>query len=160
LLSLAVSSISLLTLPQMDSPSNGLPQSEERSEPFALEVSEYSEHLDVSCPSILTSCRSIDYCSTCVEHTMTVNSGRDPVSASAHSTFLHRTICHQCPAAGPHPTLPGRRAPLYGWGSHEKKYGAAGAQSRETHGRGSWKPYRPSRSTYVHSRMLGHSTCQ
>ncbi|KAF9469712.1 hypothetical protein BDZ94DRAFT_22069 [Collybia nuda] len=46
LLSLAASSISLLTLPQTDGPDDGLPQGEERSEQFVLEISEYFERLD------------------------------------------------------------------------------------------------------------------
>ncbi|KAF5392599.1 hypothetical protein D9757_002271 [Collybiopsis confluens] len=46
LLSLAASSISLLTLPQTDDPNDNLPQGEERSEQFVLEVSEYFERLD------------------------------------------------------------------------------------------------------------------
>ncbi|KAF8807955.1 hypothetical protein BYT27DRAFT_7190047 [Phlegmacium glaucopus] len=46
LLALAASSISLLTLPQTDSPDDNLPQGEERSEQFVLEVSEYFERLD------------------------------------------------------------------------------------------------------------------
>jgi hypothetical protein len=46
LLELAASSISLLTLPQMDGPDDNLPQGEERSEQFVLEVSEYFERLD------------------------------------------------------------------------------------------------------------------
>jgi len=46
LLDLAASSISLLTLPQTDSPNDNLPQGEERSEQFVLEVSEYFERLD------------------------------------------------------------------------------------------------------------------
>ncbi|KAI0964287.1 hypothetical protein AcW1_001144 [Taiwanofungus camphoratus] len=46
LLSLAASSISLLTLPQTDGPDDGLPQGGERSEQFVLEVSEYFERLD------------------------------------------------------------------------------------------------------------------
>ncbi|KAI0081122.1 hypothetical protein K474DRAFT_1588403 [Panus rudis PR-1116 ss-1] len=46
LLSLAASSISLLTLPQTDGPNDGLPQGGERSEQFVLEVSEYFERLD------------------------------------------------------------------------------------------------------------------
>ncbi|KAJ4485647.1 hypothetical protein J3R30DRAFT_1386368 [Lentinula aciculospora] len=54
LLSLAASSISLLTLPQTDSPDENLPQGEERSEQFVLEVSEYFERLD----SIQTAIRS------------------------------------------------------------------------------------------------------
>lgn len=48
LLSLAASSMSLLTLPQTDGPEDGLPQGGERSEQFVLEVSEYFERLDVS----------------------------------------------------------------------------------------------------------------
>jgi hypothetical protein len=44
---LAASSISLLTLPQTDGPEDNLPQGEERSEQFVLEVSEYFERLDV-----------------------------------------------------------------------------------------------------------------
>lgn len=47
LLSLAASSISLLTLPQTDGPEDGLPQGGERSEQFVLEVSEYFDRLDV-----------------------------------------------------------------------------------------------------------------
>ena len=47
LLSLAASSISLLTLPQTDGPDDGLPQGGERSEQFVLEVSEYFDLLDV-----------------------------------------------------------------------------------------------------------------
>ncbi|KAK0456124.1 hypothetical protein EV421DRAFT_30733 [Armillaria borealis] len=54
LLSLAASSISLLTLPQADSPNDGLPQGEERSEQFVLEANEYFEILD----SIQVSIRS------------------------------------------------------------------------------------------------------
>ncbi|KAF9654195.1 hypothetical protein BDM02DRAFT_3085988 [Thelephora ganbajun] len=54
LLSLAASSISLLTLPQTDPPEATLPQGAERSEQFVLEVSEYFERLD----SIQTSIRS------------------------------------------------------------------------------------------------------
>ncbi|TFL06148.1 hypothetical protein BDV98DRAFT_558907 [Pterulicium gracile] len=46
LLFLAASSISLLTLPQTDLPEDGLPQGEERSEQFVLEVGEYFERLD------------------------------------------------------------------------------------------------------------------
>lgn len=46
LLSLAASSISLLTLPQTDGTEDNLPQGEERSEQFVLEVSEYFERLD------------------------------------------------------------------------------------------------------------------
>jgi hypothetical protein len=48
LLSLAASSISLLTFPQTDGPEDNLPQGDERSEQFVLEVSEYFERLDVS----------------------------------------------------------------------------------------------------------------
>lgn len=44
---MAASSISLLTLPQTDGPEDNLPQGEERSEQFVLEVSEYFERLDV-----------------------------------------------------------------------------------------------------------------
>jgi hypothetical protein len=47
LLELAASSISLLTLPQTDGTEDDLPQGEERSEQFVLEVSEYFERLDV-----------------------------------------------------------------------------------------------------------------
>jgi len=46
LLSLAASSISLLTLPQTDGPGDNLPPGDERSEQFVLEVSEYFERLD------------------------------------------------------------------------------------------------------------------
>ncbi|KAF7436386.1 hypothetical protein PC9H_003219 [Pleurotus ostreatus] len=46
LLALAASCISLLTLPQTDGPDDNLPQGEERSEQFVLEVSEYFERLD------------------------------------------------------------------------------------------------------------------
>jgi hypothetical protein len=53
LLSLAASSISLLTLPQTDGPEDNLPQGEERSEQFVLEVSEYFERLDVSTHNLL-----------------------------------------------------------------------------------------------------------
>ncbi|KAG5340747.1 hypothetical protein C0989_000411 [Termitomyces sp. Mn162] len=42
----STSSISLLTLPQTDEPDDNLPQGEERSEQFVLEVSEYFERLD------------------------------------------------------------------------------------------------------------------
>ena len=47
LLSLAASSISLLTLPQTDPLDAALPQGAERSEKFVLVVSEYFERLDV-----------------------------------------------------------------------------------------------------------------
>lgn len=40
--------MSLLTLPQTDGPDENLPQGEERSEQFVLEVSEYFQRLDVS----------------------------------------------------------------------------------------------------------------
>ncbi|EIN14407.1 hypothetical protein PUNSTDRAFT_130040 [Punctularia strigosozonata HHB-11173 SS5] len=46
LLSLAASSISLLTLPQTDTEGDSLPRGEERSEQLVLEVSEYFERLD------------------------------------------------------------------------------------------------------------------
>ncbi|KAJ7201280.1 hypothetical protein GGX14DRAFT_464914 [Mycena pura] len=46
LLALAASSVSLLTLPQTDAPEDNLPQGDERSEQFVLEVSEYFERLD------------------------------------------------------------------------------------------------------------------
>ncbi|KAF8573757.1 hypothetical protein K439DRAFT_1399541, partial [Ramaria rubella] len=46
LLTLASSSISLLTLPQTDTPNEALPQGDERSEQFALEVTQYFETLD------------------------------------------------------------------------------------------------------------------
>jgi len=46
LLSLAASSLSLLTLPQTDGLNDNLPQGAERSEQFVLEVSEYFERLD------------------------------------------------------------------------------------------------------------------
>ncbi|TFK77527.1 hypothetical protein BDN72DRAFT_754910 [Pluteus cervinus] len=42
----APSSISLLTLPQTDGPDDNLPQGEERSEQFVLEISEYFARLD------------------------------------------------------------------------------------------------------------------
>ncbi|KAJ7805213.1 hypothetical protein B0H14DRAFT_2881377, partial [Mycena olivaceomarginata] len=45
-MALAASSISLLTLPQTDAPEDNLPQGDERSEQFVLEVSEYFERLD------------------------------------------------------------------------------------------------------------------
>lgn len=48
LLELAASSISLLTLPETDRPDEGLPQGDERSERFVLEVTEYFQRLDVS----------------------------------------------------------------------------------------------------------------
>jgi len=66
LLSLAGSSISLLTLPQTDGPDDNLPQGEERSEKFVLEVSEYFEKLD---------------CNT--------------VIAGPHSACTNSTVCHQ-----------------------------------------------------------------
>jgi hypothetical protein len=46
LLELAASSISLLTLPETDGPDDGLPQGDERSERFVLEVTEYFQRLD------------------------------------------------------------------------------------------------------------------
>ncbi|KAI0046688.1 hypothetical protein FA95DRAFT_1341767 [Auriscalpium vulgare] len=46
LLSLAASSIALLSLPQTDEPDDTLPKGEERSEQFVLEVREYFERLD------------------------------------------------------------------------------------------------------------------
>ncbi|CAK5264354.1 unnamed protein product [Mycena citricolor] len=46
LMALAASSISLLTLPQTDAPEDNLPQGDERSEQFVLEVNEYFERLD------------------------------------------------------------------------------------------------------------------
>lgn len=50
LLSLAASTVSLLTLPQTDQPDSKLPQGAERSEQFVLEISEYFERLDVRPP--------------------------------------------------------------------------------------------------------------
>ena len=47
MLSLAASSIALLTLPQTDGPEDGLPQGGERSEKFVLEVRQYFKRLDV-----------------------------------------------------------------------------------------------------------------
>ena len=47
LLTLAASSMSLLTLPQTDKPEDELPQGGERSEQFVLVASEYFEKLDV-----------------------------------------------------------------------------------------------------------------
>ena len=44
--------MALLTLPQTDGPDDGLPQGEERSEQFVLEVSEYFERLDVRSHSL------------------------------------------------------------------------------------------------------------
>ncbi|KIY69364.1 hypothetical protein CYLTODRAFT_420765 [Cylindrobasidium torrendii FP15055 ss-10] len=46
LLTLAASSVSLLTLPQTDSPDDPLPQGEERIEKFVLEVGDYFETLN------------------------------------------------------------------------------------------------------------------
>ncbi|PAV22101.1 mediator complex [Pyrrhoderma noxium] len=46
LLALAASSVSLLTLPQTDPPESTLPQGEERSEQFVVEVTEYFNKLD------------------------------------------------------------------------------------------------------------------
>lgn len=46
LLQLAGSSIQLLALPQTDKPEDHMPQGEERSEQFVVEVSEYFERLD------------------------------------------------------------------------------------------------------------------
>ncbi|GJJ11206.1 hypothetical protein Clacol_005438 [Clathrus columnatus] len=47
LLSLASSSISLLTLPQTDASNDTLPTGDERSEQFVLEVTQYFQKLDV-----------------------------------------------------------------------------------------------------------------
>lgn len=55
LLELAASSVSLLTLPQTDGPGDNLPQGEERSEQFVLEVSEYFERLDAISEQIRSS---------------------------------------------------------------------------------------------------------
>ncbi|KAI9447739.1 hypothetical protein H4582DRAFT_1896007 [Lactarius indigo] len=46
LLSLASSSLALLSLPQTDAPDAGLPQGDERSEQFVVEVGKYFETLD------------------------------------------------------------------------------------------------------------------
>lgn len=59
MLSLAASSVSLLTLPQTDGPTDNLPQGEERSEQFVLEVSEYFERLDVSTLSLVNTITSL-----------------------------------------------------------------------------------------------------
>ncbi len=63
LLELAASSISLLTLPQTDGTEDDLPQGEERSEQFVLEVSEYFERLDVClmCNTIKPCCFSLPF---------------------------------------------------------------------------------------------------
>ncbi|KAF8641161.1 hypothetical protein AX17_000796 [Amanita inopinata Kibby_2008] len=58
LLSLAASSVSLLTLPQTDGPDDNLPQGEERSEQFVLEVSEYFESEREKKKAIQTALRS------------------------------------------------------------------------------------------------------
>jgi len=92
LLSLAGSSISLLTLPQTDAPADNLPQGEERSEQFVLEVSEYFERLDVSSTLVLNrsfiSCqyRSIIY---------PVHPERHPILTCAHSACSNSALCHQ-----------------------------------------------------------------
>ncbi|KIJ55454.1 hypothetical protein M422DRAFT_57872 [Sphaerobolus stellatus SS14] len=46
MLMLASNSLSLLTLPQTDEPDDGLPQTDERSEQFVAEVTQYFETLD------------------------------------------------------------------------------------------------------------------
>lgn len=72
LLHLAASSVSLLTLPQTDSETDNLPQGDERSEQFVLEVSEYFERLDVSLSPYfcLVSCTDL---AIAVPHTRTSN---------------------------------------------------------------------------------------
>ena len=47
LLSLASTSLALLSLPQTDAPDEGLPEGDERSEQFVAKVGEYFETLDV-----------------------------------------------------------------------------------------------------------------
>jgi hypothetical protein len=58
LLSLASTSLALLSLPQTDAPDENLPDGDERSEQFVAKVGEYFETLDVSLtafPSLSTS---------------------------------------------------------------------------------------------------------
>jgi hypothetical protein len=47
LLSLASTSLALLSLPQTDAPDENLPEGDERSEQFVAKVGEYFETLDV-----------------------------------------------------------------------------------------------------------------
>lgn len=102
LLSLAASSASLLTLPQTDGPDDGLPQGEERSEQFVLEVSEYFERLDVS-PRPPSSCSLLAhnhrwtslYRSPSVRHSHTYDSLASPPPRSTRhprGSFPHRWV--------------------------------------------------------------------
>ena len=89
LLSLAASSISLLTLPQTDGPNDNLPQGAERSEQFVLEVSEYFERLDVSSRPMHIRTRF----SHLVKLVYTRNHSFIP---STHTTIPYRAVCDKC----------------------------------------------------------------
>ena len=95
LLSLAASSISLLTLPQTDGPDDGLPQDGERSEQFVLEVTEYFERLDVSALRSVCLHRKL----MCVRIFISPCGRRSPTSASRVSRprLLTRRHPISCP---------------------------------------------------------------
>ena len=52
LLSLASTSLALLSLPQTDAPDENLPEGDDRSEQFVAKVGEYFETLDVRLPVV------------------------------------------------------------------------------------------------------------
>lgn len=84
-MALAASSISLLTLPQTDAPEDNLPQGDERSEQFVLEVSEYFERLDVR----LFGTQLLPP----VSCTTTGHSDSHSLLACAHTTVPYCTVC-------------------------------------------------------------------
>lgn len=94
LLSLAASSVSLLTLPQTDEPDDNLPQGEERSEQFVLEVSEYFERLDVRLSPPFSRV-SWSIAVTIFFSTRLVCPGCHPFVARAHPTVPHRPLRDQ-----------------------------------------------------------------
>jgi hypothetical protein len=76
-----------LTLPQTDGPQDNLPQEEERSEQFVLEVSEYFERVDVSVSiSFLKKIENQNHPTT------TVDTKRHPLITGTNSTCQSRSF--------------------------------------------------------------------
>lgn len=97
LLSLAASSISLLTLPQTDPPDAALPQGAERSEKFVLVVSEYFERLDVS-PTNLNLSMALYFFSLSFFSPVQVNSNEYTVVSGAYPAVKDRTFGYKRPS--------------------------------------------------------------
>lgn len=122
LLSLAASSISLLSLPQTDGPEDGLPQGGERSEQFVLEVSEYFERLDVRQTTV----------SRCSNPPLT-SPNRQSIQISMRSSLAHIRHSRIAPSAINAPP-PGFVPPSLGVSSPSSP--AEGANAADSGGRG------------------------